>query len=70
MWQANNVYNAFVRFLAMLEEEVYSTASPIWDAEFMNTTSLPLTPTQGMVQHTVLSLLADHSVPQSSFNSH
>ena len=50
--ETNHFYNGVVRFLAMLEEEVYSATSPIWDTEFMhNNTSLPLSPTLGMVLH-------------------
>ena len=49
--QTDHLYNGVVRFLAMLEEEVYSATSPIWDTDFMhNNTNLPLSPTIGMVQ--------------------
>ncbi|KAK7112571.1 histone acetyltransferase KAT2B-like [Littorina saxatilis] len=45
------VLNHFPRFLSMLEEEVYSATSPIWDTDFThnqtNSANLPLSPTLG-----------------------
>ena len=41
---SNNVYLFELRFLSMLEEEVYGTSSPIWDLEFKPTPgSMPVT---------------------------
>ncbi|XP_076445875.1 histone acetyltransferase KAT2A-like isoform X2 [Babylonia areolata] len=44
------VLTHFPRFLAMLEEQVYSTSSPIWDPDFSQThttNNVPMSPTIG-----------------------